>query len=814
MTAMPGDTLSIALDILEAHPTWYLFPIKRLEKTPPLFKDELDTNNSNNPKIIKQWHDRFLGCNWGIALKRSKLIVVDVDTKPGKVGQGTFDDLELTYGRFPETLTVTTPSGGKHYYFDEANGVQHRMAVNGFGQDVDSTNYVLAPGCWLSTGDQYEITTDAAVAPSPAWFATFLNDKPAQTAVVQTPEIVLDKEENVRWAINYLENDAPPSIMGSNGEYTLLLIGGTLKDRGISLDMAITLVDQYYNVFGKCDPLWSVGEGPLQDRLEAKLKNAYSYLRKSAPGSDTSEAEFFGEDKRLEPDEEAWIDTMRARDQASYDKRLSDKRAAAERDAKEIAPDPLDEPAEDAPPLPGTVLANLLPGGPRARLLRNPVETLDETQPVTGFNDICRRWVWITGIERFVNRVDPTVQWKQSQFDSEYNRWLKEGPSASKYLFKEEQARIQRFRYLAFRPGSVEFTNSEYNVWRPGPIQPAFGNTDLWNEHVNNLFQDENDRDAVLNWMAWIVQNQTKKPNHALLIVGRKTGTGKSFVARVMEQIVGERNTQRPKNSSMGGDFNSWIKDCRLCIIEEVMQVNRRENVNSLRDLITEPTVEVNIKGIPAFKIPNYVCMMGVSNHPDALPLDENDRRWLVVETFAEPKNKAYYSRLFEALPGEFGEPPINPDLVPAIYDELMNRDLKGYSGFDRPLETKAKTNMIEQSRTDAESWLHENKFNPPLSRNLVTIQDVVDAMPNEVRRTTRLGTTTVPNFLRDYLKGVRLDNPRRLSSGHRVRLWRLRVGADMIPDAQAVTKYEAMRKADNKQNDESAAGDFGEAIE
>src|ERR1700676_4840612 len=295
MQPMPGDTLSIALDILKAHPTWFLFPIRRLEKTPPLFKDELETNNSNDPNQIRKWHATFLGCNWGIALKKSKIIVVDVDTKLGKVGQETFDNLELTYGPFPDTLTIRTPSGGRHYYFDEANGVTHRMAVNGFGQDVDSTNYVVAPGCWLSSGGSYEVIVNESVAPAPTWFATFLNERPEAVAVVQTPEIDLDKPENVQWAINYLTNDAPPSIAGANGEFTTLMVCGALKDRGISLDKGIELLDEYYNVFGKCDPLWSLYDGPIADRLDVKAKNAWGYLTKSAAGSATAEAEFGGD---------------------------------------------------------------------------------------------------------------------------------------------------------------------------------------------------------------------------------------------------------------------------------------------------------------------------------------------------------------------------------------------------------------------------------------------------------------------------------------------------------------------------------------
>ena len=331
---------------------------------------------------------------------------------------------------------------------------------------------------------------------------------------------------------------------------------------------------------------------------------------------------------------------------------------------------------------------------------------------------------------------------------------------------------------------------------------------------MNNLFQDINDKNAVLNWMAWIVQNESRKPNHALLVVGRYTGTGKSYLARVMEQIVGESNTQRPKNSSMGGDFNSWLVNCRLCIIEEMYQVNRRENFNALRDLITEPTVEVNIKGIPAFTIPNYSCMMGISNHPDALPIDEYDRRWMVIETNAQPQDSAYYDRLFEGVPKARGMKPLNPDMVPAILYELKNRDIKAfpfidkygnaipYDGYSRPPETKAKTNMIELARTDAETWLIENMGNIPMRRNVIQISDIVEAMPPAIQRTPRLASSVIPNFLRDKMGGVRHFEQVRLNDGRKVRVWVLHNRYSMTDPATLGALYEKERGSDNKKMD------------
>ena len=54
MQAMPYDTLDTALNFLKEHPNWFLFPIRRLEKTPPLFKNELELA-SNDPKQIRKW---------------------------------------------------------------------------------------------------------------------------------------------------------------------------------------------------------------------------------------------------------------------------------------------------------------------------------------------------------------------------------------------------------------------------------------------------------------------------------------------------------------------------------------------------------------------------------------------------------------------------------------------------------------------------------------------------------------------------------------------------------------------------------------
>ena len=71
------QSLALALDYLERHPDRFLFPIKAGAKSPPLISENL-TKASNDRKQITAWSQQWPGCNWGLALKLSRLLVVDV----------------------------------------------------------------------------------------------------------------------------------------------------------------------------------------------------------------------------------------------------------------------------------------------------------------------------------------------------------------------------------------------------------------------------------------------------------------------------------------------------------------------------------------------------------------------------------------------------------------------------------------------------------------------------------------------------------------------------------------------------------------
>jgi hypothetical protein len=283
MTMTPLDT---ALAHLRRFPADYLFPLAKLSKFPPLLKKNLSENCSNDPAQLRAWARQFPSCNFGIALRRSRLIVADIDVSKGKPGRQTFDVLDLLYG-WPKTSVVKTPSGGFHCYYRG----QHVMKVNGFGPGADSPNYVVCPGMPVKGGKSYHYVNLRARAEAPTWFYQLLVPK-ERVANSGDTVVELDQSHNVASAIDYLTDDAAPAIEGAGGEYRTMLTAMELRDLGISEEYALSLMLDHYNE-QKCDPPWEF------DGLKQKVANGYAYASMRPIGGGTAEAEFAGDKPEL-----------------------------------------------------------------------------------------------------------------------------------------------------------------------------------------------------------------------------------------------------------------------------------------------------------------------------------------------------------------------------------------------------------------------------------------------------------------------------------------------------------------------------------
>ena len=164
-----------------------VMPITHKSKVPLL--KAWTTDASNDEAVVREWFTKtYKGAGVGIATGRAgnrQFFVLDIDDKNGKRGSDTLADLEAEHGRLPETVTVLTPTGGRHLYFTTNVEIRNDAGKRlGEGLDIRGVGgYVVAPPSTHENGGEYAFEhgygiEDMKPADAPAWLMHLLTIQP------------------------------------------------------------------------------------------------------------------------------------------------------------------------------------------------------------------------------------------------------------------------------------------------------------------------------------------------------------------------------------------------------------------------------------------------------------------------------------------------------------------------------------------------------------------------------------------------------------------------------------------------------------
>jgi putative DNA primase/helicase len=245
---------------------------------------------------------------------------------------------------------------------------------------------------------------------------------------------------------------------------------------------------------------------------------------------------------------------------------------------------------------------------------------------------------------------------------------------------------------VGFDPAGDDKT-VKLNTWKGWPITPAEGRCesllDLLRYLCNNETNGEEVFDWLVKWMAYPLQNPGAKMASAVIMHGPQ-GTGKSTVFQTLAKIYGDYSTVLNQRG-LEDKFNSdWVDSKLFILAEEVVTRAEMWHIkNELKELVTGDWIRVNPKNVAAYRQRNHVNIIYLSNENQPLPLDNDDRRHLVIYT---PP----------ALDPDFYDQ-VNIDLenggVEAFYYHLLHKvDLTGFHPKKRPPMTQAKEKLIALS--------------------------------------------------------------------------------------------------------------------
>jgi hypothetical protein len=113
-------------------------------------------------------------------------------------------------------------------------------------------------------------------------------------------------------------------------------------------------------------------------------------------------------------------------------------------------------------------------------------------------------------------------------------------------------------------------------------------------------------------------------------------GVGKNvLLERVLQPLLGEEQARVVENQELHSDFNPWLQNAMLIAFNEVTYDNKSKSIikSKLKAIITDKTVTINEKHVRNFEIMNNVNCIFFSNEKVPVFIEDQDRRFNIVNT-------------------------------------------------------------------------------------------------------------------------------------------------------------------------------------
>ena len=264
---------------------------------------------------------------------------------------------------------------------------------------------------------------------------------------------------------------------------------------------------------------------------------------------------------------------------------------------------------------------------------------------------------------------------------------------------------------VTFKPGAGQFTDSPegrkaLNTWTglhfDAPPEDWQGQVELFESHVRWLWGA--DTDALLDWLAHLAQRPGELPTFGWLHIAKSHGMGRNWISGVLGRVFhGVTALGFDLSGALNTGFNGNLSSKVLVVVDEINEGasgRSYQHAQTLKRLITEETRTINPKyGRQRIEY-NASRWLIFSNSSTALPLEDDDRRFWVVNCNDQPRTEAYYSNLYARKS--------DPAFIASVAHWLVTRDISGFNPGRRPPMSEAKLSLLSRTRSESEQTLFD----------------------------------------------------------------------------------------------------------
>ena len=268
--------------------------------------------------------------------------------------------------------------------------------------------------------------------------------------------------------------------------------------------------------------------------------------------------------------------------------------------------------------------------------------------------------------------------------------------SASNVWLKSPQRR--QFKGLVFSPGRDK--PDYYNLWRGFSVEPKKGNCSrFWDlvrdaicAGVPGLFE------YVRCYCAHLVQRPWERPEVALILRGGQ-GTGKNTFVDTLGSLVSHHFRQVNSTEQLTGRFNGHMKSILLLHANEASWGGNKSERGKLKAMVTDATMPVEMKNQDIIDIDNYLRLIVSSNEDWPVPIDVDDRRFLVLDVSpVYQQNKTFFEALHKQL---------RQGGLEALMHDLLAINLGGFAPRNKPASPFGADIKI-RSADSTTRWLYD----------------------------------------------------------------------------------------------------------